>query len=370
MEYTIQSVCDRKTLRDFLALPFRVYREDQHWVPPLTSEVRRVLDPRRNPYFRNANLERFVCYRANESVSRVAIVTNRLHWEKYRTKPAFFGFFESVPDDDAVRLLFHVAEHYCTRVGAESLEGPFNPNHYSELGLQLDHFGESPSFFQPYNPEYYHGLLLNAGFVKTKIVHTRRNAHIRDYIRQRYGDEDVVANSNGYVVRTFRNNEFGNELERIREVFNDAFSDNWHFLPLGRDEYRFSAKFLNFVTVPELVTIVEHHGEPVGILECVQDVNPLIHGLNGTVGPLKYLRYQRQRKSIRNLIVYAVGIKKSHQRSRVYKLLMEALCRSARKYDVLETTWMCTDNPLSIRAAERFGMKPDREFAIYRKELA
>jgi len=356
-------------MKDFLAIPFEVYREDPNWVAPLASEIRRVLDPRRNPYFTNAQVRMFVCYRERYPVARVAIITNYLHWQKFQSKTAFFGFFESLDDEDAVRFMFYVVEQYCRTVGAEHIEGPFNPNHYSELGFQSDHFGEAPTFFQTYSPEYYPGLLRGLDFDISKTVHTRKNDHIRQYISQHFDNEDAAVGTDGYVVRTFRKNDFKGELERIREVFNDAFACNWCFLPLSREEYRFSAKFLNLVTYPELITIVEHHGEPVGVLECVQDVNPLIRDLHGSAGPLKYVNYQRKRKNIRRLIVYAVGIKKSHQRTRVYKFLVDALRRYAASYDVVETTWMSEENALSIRAAERFGLEPDRKFAIYQKNL-
>lgn len=356
-------------MKDFLRLPFDIYREDANWVAPLTSEVRRVLDPRRNPYFKNAHLELFVCYRDEEPVSRVAIVTNLIHWQKFQSRTAFLGFFESFDDADAVRFMFYDVEQYCMAHGVESLEGPFNPNHYSELGMQLDHFGEGPTFFQAYNPAYYNRLLVNSGFEISKKVHTRKNAHLQQYVGEHFGNRESVISTNGYVVRPFKTKEFDAELERIREVFNDAFSSNWYFLPLSREEYRFSAKFLNLVTYPELITIVERNGEPVGVLECVLDINPLLHDLHGSVGPLKYAEYLRRRRKIRKLIVYAVGIKKAYQRTRVHKLLVDALSRYARNYDILETTWMSEDNTLSIRAAERFGMEPDREFAVYKKSF-
>lgn len=369
MEYTVKTVGDRRTMNDFLRLPFDIYRHDPNWVAPITSEVRRTLDAVRNPYFAETSLDLLVGYADGWPVARTALVVNPKHWQKFGEKVAFFGFFESVSDSKAVRCLFRAAEEICRARGVRFLEGPFNPNHYSELGLQVSRFGTGPAFFQSYNPEHYPQLLEAEGFSACKTVHTRKNARIREYVLQRYGVVTGQSSSGEYTVRSFRVNDFEADLERIREVFNDAFSSNWHFLPLTLKEYLFSAKFLNLVTFPELITIVEHAGEPVGVLECVLDINPLLRRLNGRVGPIKYLRYLHARKGIHSLIIYAVGIKKAYQGTRVYKLLLDALCSQVIDYDTLETTWVSEDNLLALRAAGHLGLERDKEFAIYRKTV-
>lgn len=369
MQYTVSTVGDRRTMNDFLRLPLSIYEHDARWVAPISSEVHRTLDVTKNPYFRDASLDLLVCYADGRPVARTALVANRKHWKKFEERPAFFGFLESVNDSEAVRCLFERATAIARDRGAQFLEGPFNPNHYSELGLQVNRFDTPPAFFQSFNPEYYPGLLDDAGFRVSKTIHTRKNTRVREYILRRYGSVPQPVNSGPYTIRSFRMDDFEAELDRVREVFNDAFASNWHFLPLTKSEYLFSAQFLNLVTRPELITIAEHEGEPVGVLECVLDVNPLLKKLNGRVGPIKYLRYQYERKHVRSLIVFAVGIKRAHQGTRVYKLLLDSLCAQAVAYDSLETTWISDDNPLALRAASHLGLERDKEFVIFRKNV-
>ena len=164
MTYSVVTVSDKWRMAEFLRLPFDLYRNDPLWVAPLTAEVRRTLDPRKNPYFANASLRLFVCYRAALPVARLAVVISRAHQKAFGKRAAFFGFFESVNDEEAVRHLFAEAEMYGRSENADVLEGPFNPHHYSEIGLQIDRFGTAPSFFQPYNPPFYPDLLEKAGF--------------------------------------------------------------------------------------------------------------------------------------------------------------------------------------------------------------
>ncbi|MFH0992583.1 MAG: hypothetical protein V1799_21500 [bacterium] len=369
MSYTTRRVDNRRSMNDFLQLPRLIYQGDQNWIPPLHSEVRRVLDPERNPYFARGEVCLVVCYHDDVPVSRCAVVVNHSHWERFGQRTAFFGFFESFNDIHAVCNLFQHVEQLCRAKGINTLEGPFNPNHYSELGMQINKFGDAPAFFQPYNPSYYPMLMEQAGFRVSKNLHTRKNTDIAGYVRRRYGDLLESKKLPDFTVRTFHKKDLQNELERIREVFNDAFSENWYFLPLSKEEYDFSAKYLDLVTLPELIIIVEYKHQPVGVLECVLDINPLLKKLDGRVGTLKYFRFLQERRCVRNLLIYAVGIKKHYQGSRIYRLLLQEMVKIALHYQTLETTWMSDENLLALRAAEHLGLERDKEFAIYRKEL-
>jgi hypothetical protein len=369
MSYRVETVSDGRRLSDFLRLPSQIYRGDPHWVAPLTAEVRRILDPQRNPYFRHAELRLFVCYNGDETASRASVVVNRDHRERFRERTASFGFFESVPNPDAALQLFDAIERFCRVRGVESLEGPFNPNHYSELGLLADSYDSRPAFFETYNPDYYHDLLHHAGFTVAKRLHTRRNPDISRYVHERFGSSKPVASSGGFTVRTINARDIARELERIRDVFNDAFSDNWHFLPLSSDEYQYAAKFLRYVTYPELIAIVERGEEPVGALQCALDINPLLQPLKGRMGPVGCVKYLTGRKRIRDLVVYAVGIKQAYHHSRAYKLLLDALCWMVRDCHCLSTTWMYDDNRPSVRAADDMGLKPYKHFVIYSKRV-
>jgi hypothetical protein len=369
MGYAVVPVSDEKRLKEFLRLPFVLYCDDPHWVPPVVSEVRRTLDPKRNPYFANAILRLFLCYRDGTPTARLAIVIDRLYEDKFGIRTAFFGFFESANDDEAARRLFGEAAEVCRAEGARILEGPFNPNHYSELGLQVDKFGTFPSFFQPYNPAYYSGLLEKAGFRVSARFQTMKNDRIREYLNGRYGGRFEAAERPGYTVRPIFMKHLSRDLESIREINNEAFAANWHFLPLSREEVAFSAKHLRLVTRPNFILIAEHLRRPVGVLHCALDINPALKKLGGTPGPLKYLRFLRDRKRIKKVIIFTVAIKNAYQHSRVYYLLLSAFVRMARDIETLETTWISPDNAPSVKAAETLGMTPDKAFAIYAKDL-
>jgi hypothetical protein len=369
MEYEVKTIYDRRGLRDFLRLPFRVYRGNSHWVPPIIAECRRTLDTSKNPYFADATLELFVCFCDGLPIARVALVISREHCRRFNVRTGFFGFFEALDDQDGVTRLFSAVERRCRERHIATLEGPFNPNHYSELGLLADRYDEDQGFFEPYNPQYYHRLLAGAGFEMAESLFTGRNSDVRGYLRQRYGPPPELPSAGEYVVRSFNLARMDQDLEKVREVFNDAFSSNWHFLPATAAEHRFAAKYLKVITRPELVTIVEHKGAPVGVLMCVLDINPLLRQMNGRVGPLKYLRFLAGKNRIRTLVVYAVGIRKGHKGTRVFTLLLESMRRMADSFDVMTCTWMHPGNLLSVATASRVGLIPDKQLQMYRKQI-
>jgi GNAT superfamily N-acetyltransferase len=358
----------RGLMKNFLRVPELVYREDALYVRPFDRYIRLVLDPARNPYFASASVKLFVCTLDDRPLARVAIIVNPAYGNNGGRPRALFGFFEAMNDQDAVNALFEEAFCYLRSLGVFRIEGPFNPHHYAELGLQLDRFDVPPTFFQTHNPPYYLRLLENAGFKLVKVLHTRRNGSIRETLRQNVPAS--LAYRDTLRVRHLNGADLPGELERIRLVFNDAFRDNWAFLPVTLEEYLFNARFLRYVTDPELSLIVEEHGEPLGALQCVLDINPLLRECRGGIRVLPLLKFLLGRTHVRTLVVFALGVRPSARSKGVATLLFEAFAQMASRYDAVETTWMSPDNTLVIRIAERLGLRPDKQFGIYAKELA
>jgi hypothetical protein len=369
MSFRVENVADARTWSDFLRLPQVIYRDDPNWVAPLSSEVRRTLDASTNPYFERARLGLFICYHDDEPLARACAVVGSGAWRGAGGKCALFGFYEAVDDPEASGRLFDAVTRFCREAGADRIEGPFNPNHYCELGLQTSGFGTAPAFFETYNPRYYAALLAAVGFSAVQRLHTRSNPNVGAYIRQRYGRVARPSTQGEYRVRPFRLLDMRHELERIRSVFNDAFADNWHFLPLSAAEYSFAAKHLFFVTYPRLVALVEHHGNPVGVAQCALDVNPLLRQLGGRATLGGTARFLAGRRRIRNAVVYAVGIKRDHRGTDAYRLLLSYLLWVLRDCRVLTTTWMTDENIPALRLARRFGLEPSKYFAIYGRRL-
>ncbi len=370
MGYQVKPVRTPGEWADFLELPFSLYKDDPLWVAPLRSEVTKALDSDSNPYFRGVALEKFVCYRDGQPVSRSIAVVSPRHWERFGEKAAFFGFFESENDPEAVCQLFAAIETYSTAKGARTLKGPFNPNHYSELGLLVENF-ETPAFFEPYNPVWYADLLRAAGFRAVTRLHTRviRDTTTLEPKAKRLKEIVQRARKAGYSIRPFRLLQMQSELERIREIYNDAFDGNWHFLPLSKEEYRYSANAMFLITNPSLIQFIEYKGKPVGVLHLVLNINPVLQALRGRLRPGNLFYFLRKRFFIDEVVLYAVGIKKDFQRTAAIHCFVWAFCRIAQRFKTAYCTWMTEGNKSAIQSAESVGFEPYKWFDIFEKQL-
>ncbi len=369
MGYKVVRVSTGKQLKDFIELPFEIYKDDVNWVAPIKSELKRTLDSKKNPYFRNASFDMFNCYDDDKIVSRISVSVNDAYCRKAGVKTGFFGFFESFNESAAVKFLFDEIINHCRENSIERLEGPFNPNLYSELALLSADYNSPPSFFQTYNPQYYHSLLKGNGFSVFQILHTRINKDSRGYFNEKFG-KPLELESEDLRVRSFRNNNKEQDLEHLRNIYNDAFSENWHFTPVSKEEYMFASKYLKLVTPPDLIRFVEYKGEPVAAVHFALDVNPLLKRFKGNASLIKYLKFLTERKKIDRAILFAVGAKREFQYSRVIRLLFNATVEVARRFEILETTWMYDENRIVISLAEKLGLKRDKEFLVYYRNVA
>jgi len=364
MCYKVVRVSTGKELNEFIDLPFAIYNDSKQWVAPIRSELKRVLDIKRNPYFRNASLVLFNCYSDDRIAARISISVNEEYNIKALVRTGFFGFFEALDDQNAVKCLFDEVKKYCKENGIKRLEGPFNPNLYSALGMLCNSYDSPPAFFQTYNPEYYHSLLRENGFTVLQILHTRINRDSTGYMNKKFS-KPFELKSREFVVRNFDKRNAECDLEHLRNIYNDAFSENWHFTQVSREEYLFVSKHLSIVTPPELIKFVVHRAEPVAVVQFALDINPLLRKFKGSRNPVRYLELLTKRKRIDRVLLFAVGIKKDFRNSRVADLLFKATVELGRKYKILEATWMYDDNKIAISLAEKLGLLRDKEFCIY-----
>ena len=368
MSYFVREIKGKAGMDDFLSIPGEVYRNDPNHVAPQPSEIKRVLNPLKNPYFANASLRIYICYSLGKPVSRAIMVINPVHWQKWNRRSAFFGFFESVNDIKAVKCLFEKIEADSRAAGAEYLEGPFNPNHYSELGILLDNFNEPPVFFETYNPPFYSQLLLQSGFGELCKFHTLINNNISETVTGKIKNHALPARNKDITVRKFNIFRFKRDLEILRDINNDAFENNWYFLPLSQEEYKFSAKFLFLVTTPGLILITEYKGKPVGALQCVINFNCLIKSFNGRIMPWDLPRLLLRRRKVKELVIFTGAIKKAFRDKRVFAALFSNALKIFRNYSTLSTTWISDEN-LGAHLARLLGLKTDKNFAVFSKQL-
>ena len=310
-----------------------------------------------------------------EVVGRVAAIINDNHNSFHNEKTGFFGFFESIDDKSVSAPLLDAALGFLRNEGMITARGPVSPSTNDECGLLVSGFDKEPVMLMPYNPPYYEELLTSYGFAKAKDMYAFWIS--KDVIKdQKMMDKleritEMIKKREGIVYRNLNMKDFNNEVRRVKEVYNDAWSRNWGFVPLTDDEIDHLAKNLKIAVDPDFVQFADIDGKPVGFSLTLPDINQAIKGLNGKLFPLGVFKFLANKKKINRLRVIIMGVKKEYQKMGIdagfYRDVIKAGNRKG--YTGAEISWVLEDNFAMVQTAEKLGAKIYKTLRIFDKVL-
>jgi hypothetical protein len=362
--------------RDFLRVPQTVYAGNPHWVPPLLLE-RRLHLSRRNPIFQHAEVQLFVAYRDGRPVGRVSAQIDRLHLERYRDQTGFFGMLEAIDDPDVFAALLAAAEEWLARRGMQRIRGPFSLSINDEVGTLIDGFDTPPMFMMPHGHPYYDVRLQEQGYVKAKDVvayilgiGAERPAIMEATLRR-------VSTTGRIHVRPLEMSRLREDVALIGDIFNDAWENNWSYVPFTREELEDFGSNLKLFVPPELVQIADVDGEPAAMIVVVPNLNESIRDLGGRLLPLGWWKLLRRVRwsSPSTARVPLMGIRQRHQRSSLGMALVFRLLEAVRaplldrRVSRIELSWTLEDNRGMRHIKERIGAEVYKTYRIYDKPL-
>jgi len=369
----IRPVASKRELNTFIKLPWRLYRNEPNWVPPLLFDRKRFFDRQRNPFFKHAEVEFFLAWRGDEPVGRITAQIDR-HFNEFQHHDwGMFGFFECENDPEVADALLSEAEDWLRARGRDRMVGPMNFTTNDECGVLIDGYDLLPTVLTDWHHPYYPGLLEGAGLTKAMdlymwslAVADRRAVHPAIW---RVAAE--VESKYGIKVRNMRKKDMEAEIGRFLEVYNAAWEQNWGFTPLTEEEVRHYAKDLKPVLDENWAFIAEKDGEPVAAALTLPDYNQVLIHLNGRLLPFGWAKALWYRRKIDRVRVFALGAKPEWQHTgvaaKLYELHYEAAERLPQKSG--ETGWTLESNTRMNRAMERMGGKIVRTYRVYEKLL-
>ena len=365
----VTTVAGRGDLKEFVELAYSLHKGDPCWTPPLRIAVKELLDREKHPFYSNADAEFFLARSAGKVVGRIGAFVDRNHNRVHEENAGFFGFFESVDDAAVATALLDTARQWTFNRGATVLRGPVNPSTNYECGMLVDGFDSPPMIMMPHNPPYYAVLVEQAGFRKAKdlLAYLSSTTVVDRHKIDRVADR-VFAKS-GVRVRPIDMKNFDADVNRVWEVYNAAWSRNWGFVPMTKDEFLLMGKEMKQILVPELVLLGEVGGKVVGFALALPDINQALQKAKGRLFPtglLKILYYQRLIKNIR---VLALGVVEEYRTAGVAAGFYATLVKNAKKlgYDQCEMSWILEDNVLMNRSLEAMGAKRYKTYRIYER---
>ncbi len=366
----IREVESRSQLSAFIKLPWKIYKGNPNWVPPLISSVKAMLDTKNNPFYRSATIKLYTAHYQNEMVGRIAAIVNHSHNSFHDENIGFFGFFESVNDYNVARKLLKVAMIHLKSQGLDRMRGPVNLSTNYETGALVDAFDLPPMINMIYNPDYYPGLFERFGLAKAKDLLAYKITEYNEPPERMVRIVEKIRHKANVVVRTLNMKKFDDEVRAINRIYNDAWEKNWGFIPMSEDEFFNIAKDMKQIIDPDLAFIAEIDGKPVGLQLALPDVNQVLPYVNGRLFPFgffKLLWHTKVRNKINSVRVITMGIKQSYQKRGIDNIFyLEIFRRGARKgYKWGEMSWILEDNEMMNRAAKMLGSRVYKRYRIY-----
>jgi GNAT superfamily N-acetyltransferase len=375
---SLRTVRNARDLRQFINLPYRLYKGDAYWVPPLRISQRDILNTRKHPFYRTSDVEMLLAVVEGRVAGRIMAILNHAHNDFHGERAGFFGFFESERRQEIATRLFEAAAQWLRSKGAEVIRGPFNPSTNYECGLLVEGFDAPPRIMCTYNPPWYAELVEACGFRKAMdlyaydisndyFIHSDKLSRVAERLKKK----DRI------TVRTVNLKNFAEEVQVIRRVYNDAWSKNWGFVPVSEEEFDHLAKDLKQLVDPRVVMIAEQETtdgsrQPIGFFLAVPDINIALKRVrDGRLMPfglLKLLWYSRKINFIR---IITMGIVRSHQSLGAGSILLSEIHERgpAAGYPDGEMSWVLESNTMMIRAAEMIGGRLSKTYRIYEKSI-
>jgi GNAT superfamily N-acetyltransferase len=367
----IHEVKTKKDLESFLRFPWEIYRGDPYWVPPLIKEHAFHFSPD-NPFLQHAQIRPFLAVQDGVVRGRIAAIIDQNYITFQQDNAGFFGFFESVNDKKVTRALLERVKDFLREKGLHKVLGPLSPSTNDECGLLIEGFDSSPCFMMPYNPPYYQRLLEECGLQKAKDLYANFKTDEEGLPeRVRRISSRIAERLPGLTVRSINPRKLGEEIIKVKEVYDGAWKDNWGFVPMTDAEMALMAKKMKPLLVPDLALFAEIKGETVGFALALPDYNVVFKQLNGRIGLLGMLKFLYYARKIDGVRVLLLGVKAEYRKRGMETLLYLELFRRGKTkgYCKGELSWILEDNHLMQKGIEALGGKRYKTYRIYQSPL-
>ena len=374
---TIRPVASKADRKAFVNLAWTVYRDDPAWIPPLKDEVHGLLSPGKNPWFEHARAELFLAERGGRVVGRISGQVDDLVLDQMGAGTGQWGMFEAL-DGEAAADLIETAENWLREQGMTRALGPISLSIWDEPGLEIEGFDEPPTAMMAHHRPVYQQWIEAAGYEKAKdlITYALDITNWQDPLIDRL---IAAGERNPRIrIRTVDKSRFDEEARLILNLLNDAWSNNWGYVPRTESEIAYAGKKLKPIIFEELVRIAEMDGEPVAFMLTIPDINELTKDLNGDLFPFNWIKllWRLRKPRTRRLRVPLMGVAKSLHGSRLASQLAFMMIEFTRRDAVSkfgathgEFGWILEDNKGMLSIAQLPGATLNHRYRIYEKTL-
>ncbi|MGZ3710348.1 MAG: N-acetyltransferase [Bdellovibrionota bacterium] len=367
---------NKKERKRFIELAWTINKKDPAWIPPLRLTVEDALDTKKNPFYKHAKIQLWNAYRDGEHVGRIAAIVDDRHNEFHKEKTGFWGFFESVNDNEVATALFNKASGWLKQQGMKVARGPANPSLNHECGLVINAFNEAPFVMMTHNPAYYIDLVEKQGYLKSKDLYAFKMTP-DDFDPRVVRIAEKVKARGKMEIRPINMKRFKEEVQLIREIYNSAWEKNWGFVPMDDEEFKHMAKSLKDIIWPNFCQLGFINGKAIGFALSLPDINQVLKDIpNGKLLPFGIFKLlsgmKPAAKKIRGVRVITLGVIPEYRTSGLASVFYSEAAQEAKRLGLgdCEMSWILEDNRDMVAAIQAFsGEPPYKTFRLYDKSL-
>ena len=366
----IKTVCTEADIEAFIRFPFTLYKENPYWVGELQADTKHLLDEK-NPFWADASRALFMAYDEGKPVGRIMALVNRAHNTYHNENIGFFGFFDCINSRSVSAALFSAAENWLKAQGVTAVRGPANPSSNHVYGLLIDSFDRMPAIMMPYNFAYYPDLLEEAGFTKAKDLLAFHRTKDDKFSERFWRICSHCERAPGIKLRRLNLQKIDEEAELIRQIYNEAWAENWGFVPLSRPAMADIVSGLKPVLRAEGTCVIEENGVAAGFYICIPNMNHVLKILNGSFkNPWRVLRALWAWKRIKDARLIMLGVRPEFRKRGLDLILIKHIVtHGVSVWNEAELSWVLEDNAGMIRGIEECGCHFSKRYRIYQKNL-
>jgi hypothetical protein len=378
-EVTVVPVESAAEWRAFHRLPHRIYANDPNWVPPLYLERQTHFQPKHNAFFQHAKASAFLALRGKEPVGRITAQIDYLHLDQHKDSTGHFGFLEAIDDANVFAALLAKGEAWLKAEGMTRVFGPVSFNLWDEPGLLVDGFDTPPNVLMGHHQPYYQARILEQGYTPAQDV----LAYLRS-AKAPFSDilEKMIEKGrkkHALTLRPIRLDKvnFPKEVALICEIINDAWADNWGFVPITHAEIEEIGSLFKLFLEPEALVIAEHDGEPVGVAMMLPNLNEFTKDFRGHLFPFNIFKliWRLKTKHVTSGRLALMGVRRKFRTTpagAVIALLMIKACQKTkyvREAETAELSWILDSNEPMKRMLVAFDCHVYKRYRIFEKAL-
>ncbi|MDD3050769.1 MAG: GNAT family N-acetyltransferase [Candidatus Cloacimonetes bacterium] len=372
MAIEIIAVNNSKLLKEFIMLPFELYKNNANWVAPLISEQKKFFNPEKNPFYEHSEAQLFIAYHNNKPVGRISAHTNTRHNSTFNDKLGFFGFFECIDDKEVAHSLLNKAAEWNLSKGRDSMRGPMNFSLHNECGTLIDGFDTPPFVMMTHNHAYYPKLLDSYGLHKAMDIFAYMVAPEKTPERLEKFVQMVQKRYN-YTVRCLskNKNEMKKDLQTVMKLYGEAWKNNWGAVEMSDKEFDSIVEELLPIADRNLVFIAEVDGKPVGFSVALPNYNIVLKKMKGRLFPLGLFKALYYKNKIDAVRVITLGVIKEYQKKGIESVMIYHTFKNGYNsgYNRAEISWILEDNVEMNNLANRLDANLYKKYRIYDKIL-